>query len=152
MNVFPHDYVRHNLPLIVLSGLNTETTIDPDHGTASRPLLLEGGFRIKTELPSVTGPLAERLLHALLASDAGEVPWNGRGSFAKDHGGIFTFRAVGRVGQTHLFPASTLFKFSANPSDRICQHGGMLSGTIDIHIATSKSSSASTSATAESQP
>lgn len=98
MNAFPEDYVVHNLPLIVLSGLEDEQD-DTNSGGRARNLLSEGGFRIKTDLPPVKGQTAQFLLRALLDYDSSERPLHGRGLAQTDQHAVFRIQSAGRVGQ-----------------------------------------------------
>ena len=101
MEDYPKDYVEHNLPLIVLSGLPYQSDVSKDAPEQSRNPLLEGGFRIRTDAAPLTGSTAEALLRAFLAADSSEGPWNNRARPAKtENGRSFRIKGVGRVGQT----------------------------------------------------
>ena len=99
MEVFPEDYVEHNLPLVILSGLGGESDTSEETSERSRSLLLEGGFRIKADAAPVTGSTADALLQALLSRDSSNVSWNSRATSASDSVGNFRIKRVGRVGQ-----------------------------------------------------
>jgi hypothetical protein len=101
MDRFPQDYVLHNLPLLVLSGLNTRSPNEPDPLGKPNGFLHEGGFRIKTDAPAVSGPLAEQLLLSFEDQDASNIPWHSQ-SFASRNGRVFKIATVGRVGQRYL--------------------------------------------------
>lgn len=98
MNAFAPDYIVHNLPLLLVSGLDSELSTDHDALDQSRVLLREGGFRIKTDTPPVSGTVAETLREILLGSDASAANWNARAISAKEYGGGYRIRSVGRVG------------------------------------------------------
>ena len=100
MESYDEDYVAHNLPLILLSGLGTEPEVFHDHHARSKSILDDGGFRIKVDAPDLTDNTAESLLQAFLAADSAEDPWNSRATSVKDNGGCFRIKRVGRVGQT----------------------------------------------------
>jgi hypothetical protein len=101
MEAYPKDYVEHNLPLIVLSGLPPQSDPSKEAPEQSRNPLLEGGFRIRTDAAPLTGSAAESLLRAFLAGDSSDAPWNNRATPVKgENGGIFRIKSVGRVGQT----------------------------------------------------
>lgn len=102
MNAFPSDYIVHNLPLLLLSGLESKPNKDQDAPDHSRVLLREGGFRIKIDAPPVSGSVAETLREALLKSDASAANWNGRALSANRYGGGYRIKSVGRVGQALL--------------------------------------------------
>lgn len=99
MNAFPPDYVVHNLPLLLLSGLEPESIKEQDGVDHSKVLLREGGFRIKTDAPPIGSDVAQALRETLLESDASSANWNGRAIAAKEYGGGYRIRSVGRVGQ-----------------------------------------------------
>lgn len=97
MEAFPEDYVAHNLPLIVLSGIGHDERA-ADSTERSRNLLQEGGFRIRTDLPSLTDLVAENLLQTFLRFDSTGDGFNGKRVFARDSPGAFRIKRVGRVG------------------------------------------------------
>lgn len=110
MEAYPEDYVEHNLPLILLSGLGAEPEASEETSERSRRLLLEGGFRIKTDTPPLTSSTAENLLRAFLSADSSEASWNNRASSTTDGDGRFRIKRVGRVGQAPfcmLVPANS---------------------------------------------
>ncbi|KAI8936494.1 hypothetical protein NX059_006899 [Plenodomus lindquistii] len=95
MEAYPPDYVVHNLPFIVLSGLGTSKEREPP---ASAQDVLPGRAVtiISAETPPVTSDRASELLQEFLSADGTHAPWNGR-SFSRrglTHG--FRIRAVGR--------------------------------------------------------
>jgi hypothetical protein len=95
MDAYPEDYISHNLPLILLSGLEADANDDLE---ARYPLLLERGFQIESDIPPVTGQLADNVLNAFLKEDASDAPWNAKG-YAGRPGGIgFRLKSIGRVG------------------------------------------------------
>ncbi|KAJ5957822.1 hypothetical protein N7501_012101 [Penicillium viridicatum] len=77
MDAYPEDYVNHNLPLILLSGLEA----DPENDTetsSSYPLLLEKGTHIFSDFPPLSGAVAEELRSLLLEEDSSQMPWKSR--------------------------------------------------------------------------
>jgi len=106
MNNFPADYVQHNLPVVLLSGLQQDNPPESDPGGKARNFLQEGGFRVKIDIPVVGGDIGDRLLKAFLEHDASDVPWHGQ-ALASANGKFFRFRSVGRVGQS-LPPRPTI--------------------------------------------
>lgn len=97
MEAYPPAYVQHNLPFVVLSGLGTQTELDPPPSVQT---VLPGRAAVKTssEIPPVTGERADQLLQDFLTADGSNAPWNARGSSRKDLAHGFRIRAVGRVG------------------------------------------------------
>ena len=101
MDEFPDDYVAHNLPLLLLSGLGPDPSNLPITSQRSKSLLQEGGFRLKSVLEPVTDSGADVLLQAFLDHDASKRKWNGASVTNSRHS--YHIRRVGRVGQTlHL--------------------------------------------------
>lgn len=99
MDAYPEDYIVHNLPLILLSGLEDDKE-DAAVGDKSRTLLQEGGFRIKTDLPPVKTAAAQHLLQALLSYDSSDAPWSLKHAAQAESRLFCRVRSVGRVGQT----------------------------------------------------
>ncbi|KIW91250.1 uncharacterized protein Z519_08146 [Cladophialophora bantiana CBS 173.52] len=96
MDRYPQDYVLHNLPLLLLSGLNTRSPSEPDRLVKTHDFLHEGGFRIKVDAPIVSGPLAEQLLRSFCEQDASGIPWHSQYSTVRN-GKVFKIVEVGRV-------------------------------------------------------
>lgn len=102
MDAYPEDYVAHNLPLILLSGLgsDTEDSSEDFHG----PSAFGGaGIRIFSDFPNLTDGTAEELLQLLLDEDGSTAPWNARHNAGSTGGIGFRVKKVGRVGQ-HFHP------------------------------------------------
>jgi hypothetical protein len=99
MNAFPDDYVVHNWPLLLLSGLETLSPSEQDAVGRTHSFLQEGGFRVKTDIPAVQGPLAGRLLESFRSQDASRTPWHSQALAARSGRG-FKILSVGRVGQS----------------------------------------------------
>ena len=97
MEAYPPDYVSHNLPFIVLSGLATSKeleTLPPVHHVLPGRVVTT----IDSDTPPVTGDRADELLKEFLNADGTNAPWHGR-DFSRrglTHG--FRIRSVGRVG------------------------------------------------------
>ncbi|OAL37305.1 hypothetical protein AYO20_03481 [Fonsecaea nubica] len=96
MDRFPQDYVLHNLPLLLLSGLDSRSPSEPDPVVKTHDFLHEGGFRIKVDAPIVSGPLAEQLLESFCEQDASDLPWHSQYSTSRS-GRVFRIVKVGRV-------------------------------------------------------
>jgi hypothetical protein len=99
MDAFGTDYVVHNLPLLVLSGLDSRDRSQSDASAPKRALLQEGGFRLKIDLPPLASPTADALRNALLTHDGSEAPWRAP-SPSSGPSKLFKIRTVARVGQT----------------------------------------------------
>jgi len=97
MEAYPSEYVSHNLPLIVLSGL--EAPEEPALAAPSVSLLEDGGRTITSDQPLVGGETAQHLLREFGNADGTKAAWNNRPGRLKGDLIGFKFRAVGRVGQ-----------------------------------------------------
>lgn len=74
MDAYPEDYVNHNLPLVLLSGL--EVNAEDEAGSSlDYPLLAEKGPRIFSDFPPLSGAVAEELRSVLLDEDGSQMPW-----------------------------------------------------------------------------
>jgi hypothetical protein len=96
MEAFPSNFVVHNLPFIVLSGLATSQELNPLPPVQD---VLPGRAvtTISSELPPVTGSRATELLQEFLSADGTNAPWNGRGFSRRGLTHGFRIRSVGRV-------------------------------------------------------
>lgn len=102
MEAFPEDYVAHNLPLILLSGIGHDEEAFSEASERSRNLLQEGGFRIRTDTPPLTDTAADNLLRTFVAFDSTSNGFNNKSVYARGSPGAFKIKRVGRVGQTPL--------------------------------------------------
>lgn len=99
MDAYPEDYVVHNLPFILLSGLEAEPPDDAESSGPEYPLLLEKGPRIYSDFPPLSGPTAEELRRNLLKEDASGMSWDNRESTSTRYSGIgYKIKSIGRVG------------------------------------------------------
>lgn len=102
MDAYPEDYITHNRPFVLLSGLELETKDEPE--SIDYPLLREKGYKIYSDFPPVGGMTAEELRRVFLEEDASQIPWNNRvdadeSSFRAG----YKIKSVGRV-RCLLFP------------------------------------------------
>lgn len=95
MDAYPLEYVEHNIPLILLLGLDSQA--EPERTASEASLLQDGGFVIKSDLPPVRGEHGQQLLQALHRYDGSSRPWHMRAT--NEQGGFFGFRvrSTGRV-------------------------------------------------------
>jgi hypothetical protein len=99
MDAYTEDYVVHNLPFILLSGLEADPPDDAESSGPEYPLLLEKGPRIYSDFPPLSGPTVEELRRNLLEEDASGVAWDNRESTSTRYSGIgYKIKSVGRVG------------------------------------------------------
>lgn len=94
MDAYPPEYVQHNVPFVVLSGLGAKAELDP-----SQPVqdVLPGraATNVTSDAPLVADERAHQLLEEFLSYDATNVQSNGNAGNLTG----FRIRAVGRVGQ-----------------------------------------------------
>lgn len=94
MEVYPPEYVAHNLPLIVLSGLTgAQEHVDRDElrdifGTAAV---------INSDLPLVVSELGQQLLQDFMSADGRAQAWSAESGRGKANLIGFKFKAIGRV-------------------------------------------------------
>ncbi|KAF2731171.1 hypothetical protein EJ04DRAFT_579327 [Polyplosphaeria fusca] len=94
MDAYPSEYVLHNLPFILLSGLGVEPELDPP--THSKHVLPGRAVTsVASEISALTGDRAQQLLQEFLSAEGGDAPWNARG-VQRGNRASFRFRAVGR--------------------------------------------------------
>lgn len=96
MESLPSDFVVHNLPFIVLSGLATSKETDPPP-PVQQVLPGRAVTNISSEIPPVQGDRANELLQEFLSADGTNAPWNGRGLGRRGITHGFRIRSVGRV-------------------------------------------------------
>ncbi|OJJ38602.1 hypothetical protein ASPWEDRAFT_65603 [Aspergillus wentii DTO 134E9] len=97
MDAYPEDYVVHNTPLVLLSGLEADTTDEPESCDADYPFF-ERGAKIYSDFPSLSGAAAEELRSVLLEEDTSQVPWNPREDNQTRSTGVgFKIKSVGRT-------------------------------------------------------
>ncbi|KAF9887454.1 hypothetical protein FE257_010171 [Aspergillus nanangensis] len=72
MDAYPEDYITHNFPFVLISGLEPTCEDDSQISDVGYPFLLERGFKIYSDFPPLTGPLAEELRRVLLEQNASQ--------------------------------------------------------------------------------
>ncbi|PVI08555.1 hypothetical protein DM02DRAFT_637285 [Periconia macrospinosa] len=93
MDAYPPEYVHHNLPFVVLSGLGSRPDLDPPNPLEQ---VLPGQIAtyLNSDAPLVADERAGPLLDELLAYDATAATTNGEGRI--DGNASFRIRAIGR--------------------------------------------------------
>jgi hypothetical protein len=86
MDGYAPAYVAHNVPLLVVSGL--------DSAPQDKSKAPEGAIRLASEIPPVESEDAQVLLRHFKDSDAGELAWNAREYSGRNK---FRVKTVGRV-------------------------------------------------------
>lgn len=74
MDAYPADYVNHNLPLVLLSGLEAGSGDGPTSAD-SYPLLEKKGPKVFSDFPPLSGAVAEDLRRVFLEEDGTQMPW-----------------------------------------------------------------------------
>ncbi|KZF26302.1 hypothetical protein L228DRAFT_242755 [Xylona heveae TC161] len=90
MDAYPGDYVAHNVPFVILSGLGSRISSSED---LPETLFQDGGIKIQSKLPPVTGPGAEQLLASFLDADRHNSHLSAATSLEKPY---FAFKVIGR--------------------------------------------------------
>lgn len=96
MEAYPPEYVAHNLPLIVLSGLTVAQEYDDRDelrdifGTAAV---------INSDLPLVTSESGQQLLQDFMSADGSAQAWSADAGRGKASLMGFKFKVTGRVSQ-----------------------------------------------------
>jgi hypothetical protein len=99
MDAYPEDYVAHNLPLVLLSGLGPDTGLSAEDDPLGKPSSNDEGIKIFSDFPVLTDSTAEELSKVLLDEDGSGAPWNSRHNAGRTGGVGFRVKKVGRVGQ-----------------------------------------------------
>ncbi|KAJ5568783.1 hypothetical protein N7450_011269 [Penicillium hetheringtonii] len=103
MDAYPDDYVNHNLPLVLLSGLEAGSENDNEK-LFKYPLLAERGHNIFSDFPPLSGAVAEELRQVLLAEDGSHMPWKaGQNSNGNQPGSRLGYR-IKSTGRSHKLP------------------------------------------------
>lgn len=93
MDAYPPDYLAHNLPLILVSGLaNPVDTVNVDY-----PLIQTNGTEVDSDFPLLEGRLADDLQTAFLEQDASDAPWSASARTGRSSGIGLRIKNIGRV-------------------------------------------------------
>lgn len=95
MDVYPPEYVIHNVPLLILSGLTSTAKVEDQITT---PLSFASGPKLVSEQSAVTGTAADELLDIFHEFNVNDVPWNNRPGRGKMGTMAFRIRTTGKVG------------------------------------------------------
>lgn len=99
MDAYPTGYVEHNLPYVLLFGLESGDTVEST--PQEKELLQAGGFVVKSELPPVSGEQVQSLVRELLKADANDQPWSARNGTGQN--AVLAFR-IRRTGRKYIIP------------------------------------------------
>ncbi|WPG99226.1 Gryzun, putative trafficking through Golgi [Acrodontium crateriforme] len=92
MDAFPREYVEHNLPLLLLSGLGEREDLRPP----SKFLRHESGARIETRSPICGGEKASQVLEQFFKHDGSDSLWNANALPAPPGPLKYRIKAIGR--------------------------------------------------------
>lgn len=127
MDAYPEDYVVHNLPFVLLSGLEPDSEDGLGSSCPDYPLLHERGVHIYSDLPPLSGSTAEELREILLAEDASRTPWEARENILVEPAGTeYKIKSVGRVCRCTLLSQANLATYrtiqeSGCPAEKLPQ-------------------------------
>lgn len=105
MEKYPQDLIEHNLPFVLLLGL--ESDAESETRAHSPPLTApssDSGFYIKARSPPITGRLADDLRTTLLSYDASDQPRSSLSSERSKPHIACKVKSVGRVGKRSAAP------------------------------------------------
>lgn len=117
MEQYNQEYVAHNLPLIVLSGLpQDQLSLKPQDNLSAA----DNGIRLSSDLPLLSGTNAEQLLDEFLKTDGASHAWSDNGQ--TERSGLIGFKiaTTGRVGMQHSLPMPTSCKLTIRKSLSVC--------------------------------
>lgn len=120
MEAYPPEYVEHNLPLLLISGLGERQ----DNGSSTSMLhRQENGTKFQCSLAECSGERAQHLLQQFLQLDGSNLPWNAS-SLPGPSGTLrYRMKAIGRVGTA-----------AARPRNIIPQTNELLSRLTPYHL------------------
>jgi hypothetical protein len=107
MDAYPDDYVAHNLPFFLISGLGDSSDHDDSSLEGQYPLLKENGLQIESDFPPLIGSLADDLRSAFRDHDASDAPWNSRAHTGQIAGNGVKIKNIGRVSWSPSSSASS---------------------------------------------
>ena len=96
MEAYPADYVAHNLPLLVLSGLGEESQAIQQRRNES--LKRGHGVKISSELAQIAESKAALIREEFLKVDGSELAWNSSGLPDRPELVGYKMTCTGRVG------------------------------------------------------
>ena len=105
MEAYPKEYVEHNLPLVLLSGLGQS---NGDGHSDTAPRRQENGSRFYAVTPECSGERAQLLLKHLLELDGTNRPWNATSLPGPSGTMRYKMQAIGRVGTQSMMPIAVI--------------------------------------------
>lgn len=95
MDAYPAGYVQHNLPFLLLFGIDDHDELQIN--AQERSLLQDGGFIVKSELPPVSGDRVKRLLGEFRRASGSSQAWRAKSAGPQNGLVGYRFRLAGRV-------------------------------------------------------
>lgn len=102
MDAYPLEYIEHNLPLVLLSGLGAQEGLENGSGQAHHR---ESGTRLNASSPECCGEQAGHLLGSIRNLDGTDLPWNTPDQIAPTALLRYKMKAIGRVGMASAHEA-----------------------------------------------
>ena len=90
MDAYPPEYIAHNFPLVVLSGLSALPEDEQEQPNSRGPL-------IRAQSPLVKSERKDELLQDFLKATGDDQDWSGKGSRLANPVIGYRFKVVGRV-------------------------------------------------------
>ncbi|KAK5168315.1 uncharacterized protein LTR77_006884 [Saxophila tyrrhenica] len=109
MEPYPSEYIDHNLPLVIVSGLGEHEGSAP--GTVHSQL--ENGVKFNTQSPECSGERAKSLLHQFRQIDGSSLPWNA--SSLPGPTGTMRYR-IRPIERSYTFPPRKAAPLPQSPS------------------------------------
>lgn len=105
MEAYPQEYIEHNLPLVILSGLGGRS----NETSLGSSLPNKSGTRLQSASPECNGERAHALLSEFLKLDGSSQPWNA--TSLPNSSGMMKYRmkTIGRVGMASADSVTQLY-------------------------------------------
>lgn len=120
MEAYPAQYVEHNLPLVLLSGLGCE-----DDGGPPSTSNNSHGVRIRIDSPECQSEQAERVLQELKSFEGTGRGWNYQS--LPGPSGTIRYR-MKTIGRSYTFPARKMAPLPQSPGE-----SGLVSRPTELH-------------------
>lgn len=98
MEAYPDDYIAHNLPLILVSGLANNDNND-DQLQSEYPLLEQTGTLVESDFPLLDSSPANDLRDAFLDYDAYGARWRASADAGRSNSIASRIKMTGRVSE-----------------------------------------------------
>ena len=120
MEAYPSEYVEHNLPLVVLSGLGEQHDVSTAANAVPRQ---EGGTRLQIQSPECSGEQAQQVLQQFRQYDGSNQPWNASALPGPSDPLMYRTKATGRVGTARATRINTCILVDVSIRPTLFHHG-----------------------------